>query len=218
MSNQPDVTPVETADAPADDTLLTNTDSDSTDDHTATDEQSDSVDSDSNSGDTDAQAGEGSQDTPPETYTDFDLPEGIELDAAALEKANPVFKDLGLTQEQAQKLVDLQSEMVQAGQQRQMEAFNQLKQEWVNQTKSDKEFGGDKFEESIGTARNAMDKYGTPELSKLMDDYGIGNHPEVVRFMVRVGQTLKEDVPGGNTSASSPEQTRLTQLYGNNAN
>ena len=64
-------------------------------------------------------------------------------------------------------------------------------------SKSDSEFGGDGFNENIAAAKSALDKFGTPELTKLMDDFGVGNHPEMIRFMVRVGRQTMEDVPGG---------------------
>ena len=43
--------------------------------------------------------------TVPEKY-DFKAPEGQSLDAALVERATPIFKELGLTQDAAQKLVD----------------------------------------------------------------------------------------------------------------
>ncbi len=55
----------------------------------------------------------GSQ-TVPDTYADFVMPEGVELDSALLTEAAPLFKELGLTQDQAQKLVDFQAKQVQA--------------------------------------------------------------------------------------------------------
>ncbi|HET9131900.1 MAG TPA: hypothetical protein VFO86_13180, partial [Terriglobia bacterium] len=43
----------------------------------------------------------------PEKYADFTLPEGFKFDDKTLEAATAVFKDLNLSQEGAQKLVDL---------------------------------------------------------------------------------------------------------------
>lgn len=148
-----------------------------------------------------------------ETYADFTAPEGIELDAQLLEQATPLFKELGLNQEQAQKLVDFQAANVQASQQGQAEAFNQLKQDWQDQAKNDNEIGGDKFEQSVGDAREALGKFGTPELTKLLNDFGIGNHPEMIRFMSKVGSLTKEDVPGNPGSPVSAEKDRVSILY-----
>ena len=97
---------------------------------------------------------EGSQ-TKPDTYADFNMPEGVTVDSALLDEATPLFKELGLTQEQAQKLVDFQAKQVQASSQSQVDAFNQLMNDWQEQSRNDKEFGGDKFDENIGIARTA---------------------------------------------------------------
>jgi hypothetical protein len=167
------------------------------------------------SGDTDADNAVegGDQSTSSETYADFEMPEGVELDVQLMEQAQPLFKELGLNQEQAQKLVDFQAAQVQASQTGQAEAFNQLKQDWQAQSKSDNEIGGDKFDESVSDAREALGKFGTPELTKLLNDFGVGNHPEMIRFMAKVGNLTKEDVPGNSGSPSTPEKDRVSILY-----
>lgn len=154
-------------------------------------------------------------DMPPDTYADFVLPEDMLLDEVALAEATPLFKELGLSQEQAQKVIDLYAKQVQAGSQKQIDDFNQLMSDWSTQAKNDSEFGGDKFEENVKIAQSAIAKYGTSELKQLLNDHGIGNHPEVIRFMVRVGHTLKEDVPGSNGVVSSKAEDRVSILYGN---
>lgn len=158
--------------------------------------------------------GEGSQ-TTPDTYADFAMPEGVTVDSAMLNEAVPLFKELGLTQDQAQKLVDFQAKQVQASSQSNVDAFNQLMNDWQEQSRNDKEFGGDKFEENIGIARSAIDKFGTPELKQLLEEHGVGNHPEVIRFMVNVGKLTAEDVPGGTTAPTSKAQDRVSLLYPN---
>ena len=158
-------------------------------------------------------AGTEGSDLPPDTYADFNLPEGMQLDEAALTEASTFFKEDGLTQEKAQKYVDLFAKQIQAGSQAQTETFNQLMSDWREQSANDKEFGGDKYEENVKVAQFAISKYGTPELKQLLNDHGVGNHPEMVRFMVRVGRTLGEDVPGNTGTATSQAQDRVSILY-----
>ena len=168
-------------------------------------------------GQEDADAGaEGSQ-TPPDTYADFTLPEGTVLDEVALTEALGLFKEDGLSQEQSQKYVDLYSKMVQAGSQTQTDNFNQLMSDWRDQSKNDGEFGGDKFDENIKVAQAAVNAYGTSELKQLLEDHGVGNHPEMVRFMVRVGRTLEEDVPGVTGTATSKAADHVSILYPNDS-
>jgi len=150
----------------------------------------------------------------PESYVDFDLPDGMTINAEMLEAFTPVFKDMGLTQEQAQGLVNVQAEQVKAQQQAQYDAFSQQLNEWGNSAKNDKEYGGDKFDESIGLATQAIDKLGTPELKQALDDSGMGNHPEMVRLMVRIGKLMGEDTAvGGSNAAAKSDRTSI--LYPN---
>jgi len=116
-------------------------------------------------------------------YTDFNLPEGMKIDEGLMEKAAPIFKKLGLNQEQAQEVIDLQVAVLQL--------------DWQKQARADKEFGGEKFDENIDTANLAVTKLGNEGLVKMLADYGVGNHPDMIRFMWNVGKLLKGDVPGG---------------------
>lgn len=150
----------------------------------------------------------------PESYADFAMPEGVELDSELLAEATPIFKEIGLSQEQAQKLVDLEAKRVQAAQQRQVDSFNQLKQDWLDQSKTDNEIGGEMFEESVADARLFLEKFGTPELKTLLNDYGVGNNPEFIRAFARAGKLLKEDSPANTGVAHSAEQkSRVDVLY-----
>jgi len=200
-------TDTDTTVQPGDDTNSDVADPSATDD-TGTQPEGGDADGDGSGQDTDS-----SSQTSPDAYADFDLPEEVALDEALLAEASPLFKELGLTQEQAQKLVDFQAKQVQAGSQSQVDAFNQLMDDWQDQSRNDKEFGGDKFDENVAVARNAIAKFGTPELKQLLEEHGVGNHPEVIRFMVKVGKLTAEDVPGGTTTPQSKAQDRVSILY-----
>lgn len=138
----------------------------------------------------------------PEKY-EFTPPEGQELDANALAVFEPIAKELGLSQEQAQKLVDIYPQI----QQQQAEAWSKQVSDWGEQVKADKEIGGDKFNASVGAAQRALDQFGNPELREYLSASGLGNHPALVRFCAKVGKAMAEDtfvVPnqGGQRSAA----------------
>lgn len=157
--------------------------------------------------------GNDTKDSSLDAYADFTMPEGMTLNAEQLEAAKPLFKDLGLNQEQAQKLVDFQAQQVQASQQGQMDAFNQLKTDWVEQAKQDAEIGGDKFDETVGIAKEAIAKFGNEGLTKLLNDFGMGNHPEVIRFMAKVGRLTREDNPDAGGSPPGKPNDHVSVLY-----
>ncbi len=145
----------------------------------------------------------------PDKY-ELKMPEGMELDSAMLEQATPLFKELKLTGEQAQKLSDLYANKVATGRKEQLDAWNGILDGWRESAKSDPEIGGAKFGENVGTAKAALDKFGTPELKKALDDYGMGNHPEMIRLLARVGKALSEDrLVDGKSGAGSPDPAKV---------
>lgn len=151
----------------------------------------------------------------PESYADFDLPDGVEMNADALDRATAVFKEMGLTQEQAQQYVTLHAESVKAAQESQVESFNQMKAGWLEQAKGDAEIGGEKFDENVATAKTFLSKFGTPELTALLDETGVGNHPEIIRAFARAGALMNEDSPAGNGGNVQEKKDRVSVLYGN---
>ena len=125
----------------------------------------------------------------PEKY-EFQAPEGQAFDAQVLDQFSEVAKELNLTQDNAQKMLDKMAPAIQARQQEQLQAF---REDWAAQAKADKEYGGDKLAENIGAAQKALDSFGSQEFKTLLNETGLGNHPEVIRFMVRAGKAMGED-------------------------
>ncbi|MEX5343088.1 hypothetical protein [Pseudomonas sp. I2] len=149
----------------------------------------------------------------PEKYAFENLPEGYELDEAATAEWSGVFKELGFTQEQVDKLVAMDAKrrqgMVQAYQQQMQQHRQQQLGEWASELQADPEFGGAKFEANVAIAQRALGEFGTPELSKALAETGMGSHPEVVRLFHRIGQQLVEGQlhrGSGNPSRKSNEE------------
>lgn len=74
-----------------------------------------------------------------------------------------------------------------------VETVAKQNEEWVMQAKNDKEFGGIGFEANIGIAQKALNAYASQGFKQLMEDTGLGNHPEVIRLFYNIGKTIKED-------------------------
>ncbi len=149
----------------------------------------------------------------PEAY-EFKAAEGVELDTEALKDFEPVARELNLTNEQAQKLVDAYPKILAGVQQRQVEAWQKQTQDWAADVKSDKEIGGDKLTASLSKAQQALETFGTPELKEYLNETGLGNHPELVKAFVKIGKAMSEDnmVSSGNTGQRSAAEV----LYGKN--
>ena len=125
----------------------------------------------------------------PESY-EFKAPEGTQFDDAVIGAFSEVAKELNLPQDQAQKVLDKMAPVIAA---RQAEQFQAARTEWAEAAKTDKEFGGEKLTENLGTAKKALDALATPELRTLLEESGLGNHPEVIRVFYRAGKAISED-------------------------
>lgn len=151
------------------------------------------------------------QEGAPEKY-EFTAGEGVELDTEALKDFEPVARDLNLTNEQAQKLVDAYPKILAGVQQRQAEAWQAQTEQWAADVKADKEIGGDKLTANLSAAQRALDLFGTPKLKTYLNDTGLGNHPDLVKAFVKIGKAMSEDgmVDGSNQGQRSAAEV----LYG----
>lgn len=147
----------------------------------------------------------------PEKY-EFTAAEGVDLDTEALKDFEPVARDLNLTNEQAQKLVDAYPKILAGVQQRQAEAWQAQTEEWAATVKADKEIGGDKLTANLGVAQRALDTFGTPELKEYLNGTGLGNHPELVKAFIKVGKAMSED--GMVTGKENGQRSAAEVLYG----
>lgn len=149
----------------------------------------------------------------PETYEAYKLPDGVQVDEALLGEFNTVAKELGLTQAQAQKLVDLQAKTAAAGETGREEFLAQaLKTQsdtWVNEIKNDPELGGAKFDATVSTAVKAISTFFGDDFRQLLNDSGIGNNPALIRGMHKIGLAISEDklvIPGSDASVTEDKR------------
>lgn len=147
----------------------------------------------------------------PEKY-EFQKTEGIALDEKVLAKYSEVAKSLNMPQDAAQKLL---SEVAPAIAQQQADAFKATVEGWKTQTTADKEIGGEKLSENLGLAKRAMDAYFSADFVKLLNDSGLGNHPEMIRGLMKAGRLVSQDrfVAGGSGS-SNQGKSAADILYG----
>lgn len=139
----------------------------------------------------------------PESYETFKLPEGVQMDEAGLKSFSEFAKSMDLTQEAAQTFIEKLGPAMQA---RQMAVIETTRAGWLESLKTDKELGGDKFDESLTLADRGLKAVGSEALNKLLTESGLNKHPEIVRAFVKVGKEVSEDgkfVGGGAASAKT---------------
>lgn len=140
----------------------------------------------------------------------FEFPEGVKVNEEELTEFKAVAKELKLDAQGAQKLAALRVKYAE----QQAAAHTKMADDWGASAKTDKEFGGDKFEENLGVAKKALDAFGTPELKEFLKATRLGNHPELIRAFYRAGKTISEDTfvkPGATTGAS---KSTADTIYG----
>jgi len=138
-----------------------------------------------------------------------------ELDPEVLTAFGEVAKELDLPQEAAQKVLDKVAPVIQA---RQAKAVEEVKQEWFNESQSDEEFGGENLNSNLEIAKSSLKAFGTDALKSLLQESGLGNHPEVIRFMYRAGKAISEDGYVGNSEGAMGKSSGIPKDFNGIAN
>lgn len=160
----------------------------------------------------------------PEAYVDFTMPEGIEVDKGTVEKFGVLAKELNLSQEKAQKLVDLQTGLMKAQAEEQVKAWETTLETWKKQGEDDKEIGGASYEANKALANSVIAKFGLSNITvdgkttqsikpvvEALAITGAANHPEILRFLVNVGKAIGEDKLRTDRASTPAEPKTLAQ-------
>ena len=148
--------------------------------------------------------GEGEKQGAPEKYEDFKMPEGTELDAEVDAAFQGVAKELNLSQEQAQGFLDKMAPVLQK---RSADRIAAISNEWMEQSKADKEFGGQKLMQSLSDIARLRDTFARNADGSIDADIQeflsspMGNHPGALRLLSRIGRAFGEaKYPGGGSA------------------
>lgn len=128
----------------------------------------------------------------PESY-DLTMPEASLLQTADIERIKAEAKELGLTNDEAQEYFDTQHKAVARFQESQLKNVEDIRTGWVKSCETDAEIGGAEFKKNAELAKRVVDKYGSEDFKKILNESGFGNHPEVLRTFVRLGKVMAED-------------------------
>jgi hypothetical protein len=150
----------------------------------------------------------------PETY-DLKLPEGSLLDAGRIEEIALLAKEKGLSNEQAQLVLEREHAAVASFAERQMEQLKERQSEWIEAVKNDKELGGEALKENVEFAKRAIERFGSEALKNELNTSRLGDHPEVVRVFAKIGRAMANDsfVHAG-AQATGKKRSHAEVLYG----
>lgn len=149
----------------------------------------------------------------------LELPEGSTLSEDHLNQLTEKAKEAGLNSEQAGDFLAFQESVISDLQKQAIDDWGAQVDAWEQEVKSDPELGGDKWPATDQNIKAALDAFGSESLKTALNETGYGNHPDLIRFINKVGQSLGEDSPvGGNSNSAGGEVTLAQALYGNQAN
>lgn len=145
----------------------------------------------------------------PEKYADFTVPEGVTLEATTLEEVTTLAKELNLTQEQAQKLVDRDLKVRADGKAQFDAQVQSIAESRTAELRADKDIGGEQLSANIATANKALKQFFPELIPVLKDAPGVFNDVRLVKGLVRIGKAISEDgtlVRGATPDTKRPER------------
>lgn len=161
----------------------------------------------------------------PEKYADFKLPDGFKMDEKTLPEVQTAFKEAGLTQEQAQKFVDLYAKVGLDAANAPYKLWAETQKSWTDEIAN--RFPGDKSTEVKSMIQGVFNSVLPPSLSKnliaALDLTGAGSHPDVVEALNILLKPLSEGKPvrgngpsgeGQKPPGSSEKISVADALYG----
>lgn len=144
---------------------------------------------------------------PPEKYEAFTVPEGYELNKDLLTKAEPIFRELGLTQDAAQKLVSLYSEAAVAAAQEPLRQYEATREAWRGEVVKDPTLGNGtddlKPEVKAVLARtvDSLPPKDAEAFREVLTITGAGDNPAFIRAFYQLAQRMTE---GGLVKGTGP--------------
>jgi hypothetical protein len=146
----------------------------------------------------------------PDAYADFKAPDGYTIDPKTIEAATPIFKEMGLSQEQAQKLVDFHTQQMIAAAKAPTDTVESMRNDWTAKVKADPELtkavngdktGLDAVKLDIARAYSALPPELAQEMKTAMDLTGAGDHPAIIKGIWKLSQFITE---GKHVSGTGP--------------
>jgi hypothetical protein len=148
----------------------------------------------------------------PESYSDFVAPEGVTLDPKLIEAATPVFKELGLSQEAAQKLVDFHAKHSAETETRLLKTVDDMRAKWQSEVRADKDLANlDAVKAELGRAKDKLPADVRTAFDEAMNLTGMGDHPAIVKGLFKLAQLVNEGRPVIGSGPSPEGQTKSGQ-------
>jgi hypothetical protein len=140
----------------------------------------------------------------PVTFEELKLPSNIKAEGVA--PFLDIINNKEMTpQGRSQALLELYQEESKKVMQAPAQAYKAQNDKWREAMKADPEIGGSKlYDTVIPAATRMITQFGGVEFRKALDLTGMGNHPEMARFLFKVASALGEGSHVGGSPPSEP--------------
>lgn len=138
----------------------------------------------------------------PEKY-ELTAPEGLEINDEILAEVDPIFRELGLSNEAANKIMPLAGKFHERIVAAQIDAHKAMGADWAKEARTDPRIGGKHWGETEAFVARALDtvsaglgKDGAKEVAgfkDLLDATQLGNNPTMIKILRWYGERVGED-------------------------
>lgn len=154
---------------------------------------------------------------PNEDIKEVTLPENAVIGESDLASIKEYAKEHGLTNKQAQALVEKQNKTVSEYVERQVEAYKTEIAGYEGAIKADKEMGGTNYNRTVELSNRALNGLASEGLINKLNESGMRNHPELVRFLAKIGSHLSDDqMVNPNAKPVTPPKSFADKFYNKN--
>lgn len=119
------------------------------------------------------------------------LPDGVKVDPAILSDLTKIANEHGLDVKAAEALIPVGQKVAQNTVAQINKGYETIRAGWRDQVAADPTIG---TKEQMAIADKGLTAYGSPALRQVLDESGLGDHPEVIRMFHKIGKTVSEDV------------------------
>lgn len=148
---------------------------------------------------------------------DLKIPKGSRLSESAVEDVTSFAKERGLTNDQAQAILDRQSNALEVTDKANRPGGAEWKKRvdtWESAIAADPEIGGEKMKENAELASRVVKRYGSESLQRDLQETGFGSHPELVRLLTKIGRAMGESkLVTGDGKAGEPRKDTAAKLF-----
>lgn len=130
-------------------------------------------------------------------------------------KVSTTFADLRLDKAGAEKAVALYSTLQEEAAKATAEAWNTTIKGWQDQAKAHPDFGGAKFDASLAQAKQVVDDYGDQGFKEMLAVTGVGNHPALIGFILKLAKAIPGDAAPAQTTSTAAPRDLASLLFPN---